>query len=455
MNRSISKLFDEYQELTSQARNPSEYLVLKHDQNEVPNLPVDPNLLFFNDKQMRARFFKILYIDQNTNTLSKEFSYNLLNFYLYFSLILILNLVLSIFLYQDSKISSNFFIYHIACTSFFLFIGYIFLLMLKKSLRAILLNRKFFMLFCLLMYVYLIFGSSQVFEGVSSDSMSLHLIPTLIEIFGLTYSYRRLVFDCYRCLVSTLIPILILFLVINLTYSNVSVYTTLTEFSCFTLFAVMQVIESHSVENRTIQLFYRMEKEEQGIKTNKKKSIKSKTNEESSTIESLENKCEFVIKEIKHAISVIIYRDVKDRLKSAQIELVKIKNKLSSIEYPTDISQVAYGLDEEDRAFIAENYLKNSTLRIRPSSRNNGPGTRIINIRADLDQSTLLQIEDYLTKLGSEWNINPFYIEEKTGKAFSVISIYVFKIANLSESLKISENYFSSFFEVLEKVTFK
>ena len=455
MNRSVSKLFDEYQELTSQARNPSEYLVLKHDQNEFPNLPVNPNLLFLSDKNMRARYFKILYIDPNTFSISKEFSYNLLNFYLYFSLIMIFNLVLSIFLFQDSKISSNFFIYHIVCTSFFLSFGYFFLLALQKSHRAILINRRFFTVFGFLMYVYLIFGSSQVFENISSDSMGSHLIPTLVEIFGLTYTYRRLLFDCYRCIGSTLIPVLILYLAINLIYSNVSVYTTLTEFCCFMLFAVLQVAESHSVENRTIQLFYRMEKEEQGVQDNNKKSFDSGCKEKNSTIESLENKCEYVITEIKHAISVIIFRDVKDRLKKARTELIKIKNKISSIEYPTDISQVANGLDEQDKAFIAENYLKNSTLRIRPSSRTTKPDTRVINLRTDLNQSTLQQIENYLTKLGSEWNINPFYIEERTGKTFSVISIYIFKIANLSETLKIPEDHFSSFFEVLEQVTLK
>lgn len=455
MNRSITKLFDEYQELTSQARNPSEYITLKHDQNEVPNLPVDSNLLYLTEKKMRKKYFEILYIDEKTKLISKEFSYGLLTYYLYISLIMLFNLILSICLYYSSDISSNFFMFQIILTSFFLLFGFTFLFVLNHSYKAILYNQPVFVVFNILIYLYLIVGSSQVFEGISSDSMSSHLIPTLAEIIGLTYAYRRLLFDSYRHLIFSIIPVLILFLILNLIYSSVSVYTTLTEFACFTLFGFLQIIEAHSVEHRTIQLFYRMEKEEFRSKNirNRSSELNVKSENNLTELESLENKCEFVIKEIKHAISVIIFREVKLRLKNAQAEVVKIKNKLGSLNFPAEINLAAEDLDDEDKAFIAQNYFKNSLLTFSNGGRQKVNGNRTVNIKSQFNKSALLIIEDYLCKLGSEWNINPFYIEEKTGKTFSVISSYIFKIAHLEDLLKIPEDLFSSFFESLERVT--
>lgn len=457
MNRSISKLFDEYQELTSQARNPSEYLILKHDQNEVPNLPVDSNLLYLLDKKMRNKYFETLYIDENTKSISKEFGYSLLNYYIYYSLIMVFNLILSVCLNYSSEISSNFFTFHIILTSFFLFFGYIYLLVLNKSSTAIMLNKPVFVIFNILVYLYLIVGSSQVFEGISSDSMKSHLIPTLVELIGLTYIYRRLLFDSYRHLILSLIPVLIIFLLLNIIYSTVSVYTTLTEFACFTLFSFMQIIEAHSVENRTIQLFYRMEKEECRSKNLKNRSseLNAKSENNLTMLETLENKCEFVIKEIKHAISVIIFREVKLRLKSAQAEVVKIKNKLGSLNFPADVELAHEDLDDEDKAFIVQNYGRNNLMSFSNFPRQKANGTKTVNIKAQFNKSVLVVIEDYLRKLGSEWNINPFYIEEKTGKTFSVISSYIFKIADLEDFLKIPEEFFSSFFESLERVIHK
>jgi hypothetical protein len=297
-----------------------------------------------------------------------------------------------------------------------------------------------------------------VFQGITGDDCRSHLFPTIVEIVGFTYSYRRVLFDSYRHLVFTLIPVLIILLVLLLTYSHDPFFTVLSEFAAVSLFVVSQIVEINIVENRTIQLFYRMEKEESGheinLKKNKGKEDYFESENKNSLAKSLEKKCDFVISELKYAASVIIFKDVKTRLKKAQSELLKIKSKIEKITSDTNFEIVTHDLDAEDKEFIAQNFLKVSTIG-RPNS--NKRKTRNLNSSSKLIQtlSILSGLHDYLSKLGKDWNLNIFYIQEKTSKTISVVSAYIFSQHVLERTLKVSEETFVSFFDLVESVSFK
>jgi hypothetical protein len=458
MNKSVSKVFEEYQELSSQAKHPSEYTVLKHDNNEVTGIPVEPNLLFFTNKDMQEKYFKTLYVDQSTRSISKEFSYNLITFYIFLTLMMLINLISSLFLFNFSEISKNFMIFHLVCTSTIIFLSYLLLFLLINFHKILKINRLLFCILGSVVFLYLILGSSQVFQGITGDDCRSHLFPTIVEIVGFTYSYRRVLFDSYRHLVFTLIPVLIILLVLLLTYSHDPFFTVLSEFAAVSLFVVSQIVEINIVENRTIQLFYRMEKEESGheinLKKNKGKEDYFESENKNSLAKSLEKKCDFVISELKYAASVIIFKDVKTRLKKAQSELLKIKSKIEKITSDTNFEIVTHDLDAEDKEFIAQNFLKVSTIG-RPNS--NKRKTRNLNSSSKLIQtlSILSGLHDYLSKLGKDWNLNIFYIQEKTSKTISVVSAYIFSQHVLERTLKVSEETFVSFFDLVESVSFK
>lgn len=454
MNRSVSKIFDEYRELSSQAKHPCEYTVLKHDTNEVTGIPIEPNLLFFKDEEMQNRYFKTLYIDQSTLSISKEFGYNLLTFYIYFTLMMVINLALSIALYRLSKISNNLFIFHIVCVSVLVFVFYCFLLLILKNRQFLKGNRICFCILNFIVYIYLMLGSSEIFKGLINEDYDTHLFPTLIEIIGFTYSFRRIVFDSYRHLVLTLIPMLIVLLAVSFIYRDCNFLSILGDFSAIALFVITQIVETNIVESRTIQLFYRMEKEETSHEVNLKKKTKLDQYEpenKNSLASSLEKKCDFVIKELKYASSVIIFRDVKSRLKIAQSEIVKIKNKIEKITSDTNFDIITHDLDEQDKEFIAQNFLKVSTIG-RPQSKHKHSRSGFQSNHAHIAHSLVSGVQDYLSKLGQDWNFSMFYIQEKTNKTISVISTYMFAEYSLDRTLKIPEETFVSFFDSVESV---
>lgn len=457
MNRSISKMYDEDQELSGQAKHPSEYSILKHDNNEIPFIPVDPNLLFFRDKTMQNRYFEILYIGQTTNTISKEFRYNLLSFFIYLTGFMLIALGVAISLFKDQKISINQLIFHLSCIFFILFYAYSLLFCILKSIRIVRINRVLFMLLGFLTYLYMIFGATEILSSFAEDDNNSGKIPMTAGIIGFTYSYRRILFDSYRHIVLTLIPILIIYLSINLIYSEIFTYSIIGEFAAIALFVITQIIETHVVENRTIQLFYRMEREQDTFSDDEthKPNNENENSYFHSVIELIINKCDFIMKEIKYATSVIIFKDVKNRLKNAQNEISVIRNKVSKLDYIETFEITSQDIDEDDREFISQNYLN-----VSPLPNKNSRLTKDANIESQntsfIFNSKLLtqEVVSYISKLGFEWNFNIFYVNEKTGRSISVLAVYLFKKLNIEEILCCSEQEFLNYFDNLEKVIF-
>lgn len=457
MHRTISKIFDEDQELSSQAKHPSEYTMLKHGANEIPYVPIEPNLLFFTDKLLQIRYFRVLYIDQNRNAISKEFGYNILSFYIYLTIFLLISLGVVISLFGSNKLSKDQLIFHVVYISIIFLYMYSILFALLKSIRFIYYNRIMYMILGIMTYLYMIFGTSFVLSGLIDDKKESNLIPMTAGMVGFTYYYRRILFDSYRHLVLTLIPILIIYLAINLVYNDTFPYCIIGEFAAIALFLITQIIESHSVENRTIQLFYRMEKEQESHFDDDiihKSADGNENNYFNSVTELIISKCDFIVKEIKYATSVIIFKDVKNRLKNAQIEMNYIRSRVTKLDYSENFDLSSQDIDEQDKEFISQNFLKKTSLAQRQAPMPKSINLETITSNVFSTRVLIQEIIDYIPKVGQEWNFNIFYIKEKTGRSISVIATYLFTKLNIEDFLFVSEQEFFNYFDSLEKVNY-
>ena len=402
--RSLSRLFRNEDELSSEAKHPSEYSMLKHESNELTLIPIDPNLLFFYDKASQLRYFKMLYINEATNSVSKEFANNILNFYIFITIYFLINLGVVILLYSNNTVSSNFFHFHLSSIIIILFLSYLILYCIYKFNKFIYKNRQFYILLGFIIYSYMIIGNSQVLSNICNDPQHTDLMPLSIGIIGFTYPYRRILFDSHRYIMFTIIPVLVLYLALNLIYSNHYIYSILGEFCVIGLFLVTQAIECHYVENRTIQLFYRMEKEiESFTDINAINDITNSQTDAGLYPSSMISKCEFIIKELKHISSRIIYKDIKDRLKIVQTEAKNIIGGLMKFNSTIKFDLPSSDIDEQDRQFISQNYLNASTTGIKLiSSKNTLPMDIRRGSHAAIPKSLLNEINDKMIKIGSE-----------------------------------------------------
>ena len=403
MQESDSKQFEEDHNFISQAKHPSEYSILKHDQNEVPVLPINPNLLFFKDKALQTRYHQVLYLKDDLLSLSKEFSYSLLTFYIFltFYLMIVLSVVLS--LSFSNQIVSSHLVFHLSMLGFITFYAYGLLFCIKKYAKVVYYNKTLFFILGNIVYLYMIIGNSQVLSGITNDKHETNKVPLTIGIIAFTYIYRRVLFDSYKHVLFTLLPALLVFLLLNLVYSNENLYSILGEFAVMGLSLFLSIIDSQNVENQTIQLFYRLEREKELSLFDYDLSKPNSISPRGASTESLVQKCDFIIKEIKYATSIIMYKDVKARLKNLQNELSVIKNFVGKIEKDEKFEIQAQDIDEQDKLFIYQNYLTFPILLQRFESTTNNY-TYITTIKLTSSFSTTLKNEtsEYLSKIGSE-----------------------------------------------------
>ena len=452
--RSISRIYDEDNELSSQAKYPSEYSVLKHELHEIPNVPIEPNLLSFSDAKMRLRYFKVLYVNPNTGAMSKEFYYNLLDFYIVTTLYLVIVLAVIILLYSNNEISEQLFYIYLGPALVLLFMAYAILFCLNKSKKAIYHSQSIFMVFGMILYLFMIIGNTQVLSGITSDTHGTDLIPFSIGIIVFTYSFRRILFDSYRYVALTLVPVLIIYLALNLIYSNQNSYSLLGEFAVIAVSLVTQIVESHKVESRTVQLFYRMEKEVEKYYDNED-TKKSKTNQDESHsfTDSILTKIDFIYKEIKAASSVIIFKDVKGRLKIVLTELLNLQMKLRNMDYSEKFEEGSKDIDEEDREFISQNYRSVITaIKTVPNRKASSPKHTNYSSKILTSKYFLTEISLELAKIGVDWNFNIFQIKEETGSCIPIIAMQIFSTSTISQSLLVPEEIYFSYFEKLEQV---
>ena len=255
----------------------------------------------------------------------------------------------------------------------------------------------------LFIYIYMIIGNSEVLSGIINEDKKATLMPLSIGIIGFTYPYRRILFDNHRYFLLTIIPVILLYLTLNLIFSSQNSYSTLGEFAVIGLFLTMQAVESHYVENRTIQLFYRMEKEVESYATVDCKSPGSgdKTTKDllSDTIIS---KCEFIVKELKYASSVIIFKDIKDRLKLAQAEAKNVIGQLLTFNSSVKLELPSQDIDEQDREFISQNYLSIPSPIRHNSTKMTTPVEFKIESHMFYTKGLLNDVNDKLLRIGQE-----------------------------------------------------
>lgn len=86
MNAGSNQIPDVYQNVFKQ-HHSSIYGILNHESFENTNLPINPNLLNFNNPILEQKFNLTLYCNRhNKHKLSNEFKNNLLVFYLFLTI---------------------------------------------------------------------------------------------------------------------------------------------------------------------------------------------------------------------------------------------------------------------------------------------------------------------------------------------------------------------------------
>ena len=169
---------------------------------------------------------------------------------------------------------------------------------------------------------------------------------------------RAVLHNGFLCILTVTSGLIAEYIIASLSTSNSYTISNFNEFFIIAIFVSLNAIDTQHKEYKMKKKFWINHRDDK----NNKLSLTLKTDEIGANFctetELLIQTCNKIKKTIKDACTVIIFKDVKDSLKLAQIELEQVKQRIGRAEYLNDVKIEQHELlDPEDKEFISQNFI--------------------------------------------------------------------------------------------------
>lgn len=455
MKNSTKRLSRENRDLYAQGRSSSIFWLLENDSEDKLNLPINSNTLQFHDKVTNQKFQNALYLDECKSTISKEFKQNLITFFVYLTSTLIFIIVSVSSLYEKDRISSATLIFNLIFCSIILLFSYIFLISLLRNKIQVTRSGNLITYLGLVFCTFATLSHPRLLPSLLHTEHYTNPIPFSLIICSFFYFYRLVQFDNFKATIILSTYTSVLFLVLQVSIQSSDLQDKLIEYFFLVLFLTLNSIESYKVNSRTALIFYRLYYED--IKNEQFEQTNSLANAEFvSGSELLIEKCDNVINEIRHTKKLIMFKDVRDRLKFSIKTLSSIKKNLGRSGINNEFINISdtAKIDEQDKQFIAQNFLSITKFYPEKSYTRNLTLKDLLKKRPrfSLSMQVLQDGSELLDKIGSSWNLSMFELSEKFGGPVAIIGKHFFYKWGISDLLNSDREIFFRFFENLEIV---
>lgn len=418
--------------LTTQGK-PAVYSIMKLEQQETPHLPVSPNSLDFSNSAISNRYREQLYMEGTG--LSKEFKLNLLTFYILQTASLLVYIVTYLVMYFSNEIAVDLLAFHVACVLCIWFVMFLALLMLKRPLWK-LWAQEVYIVIGLLLMTYYVAGDGRGLTGTATLNSPLAAVLTLLLL-------RQLLFDNFKSLMCVSTPMLVAWLPVNLPNSSNSLSLDVGDFLILVLTSVFILINSRSCDLRARHIFWRLDKETKSLfKTDFLEDIEDKP------LTEVEDWIQMVIKikdHVKTACKMIMFEEVKARLKSAigMLDRIKLKIARGFSTHTNHLLEQNSNLDDDDKTFISHFFMPSSVSLKRTVTLKSLPASRPVLFGLD-------KFEEVLATAGRDWRFDIWFIHDSVKKSLSILGVYLFNQWNFNETFAIPEVVTERFFSELE-----
>ena len=451
MNRSYSRIGDPDFNLYKDCKYSSHYKILNHESFEQNDLPYNPNTLFFKNNRLNMKLEKALKIDSFTKvSLSGEFKYNLIVFYIFVNIFILIFALFVILMYFSTDLAIEILRINLIALSILFVAGNFGLYLISKNRNFVLKSRTYFIFLIGGICTYLILTPQNMLEAFFSTSLPCAGLPNILTLGCMASIARLILFDNYFSFLLLSLYVCSLHLSTHLAFSTNSVYSTLCEFSILVLFFGLNVVDSQLVDIKTRQLFWRIYQEQESSKNITKSNDLIRKNSKIS----LHERCQLVKSELKHVASTIMYKDLKDSIKKALANLDFIQKNLDATEENMFEIDRDSEMDEDDKQFIFQNYAKRDEVKM---TRRDAKSMTIMDVPQKYFEFTFSpygvnELESAFNTLGKNWTFDIWFVHNVTNHSVYIMGKYLFQKYNLSEFLKITEEMQDNFFLSLESL---
>lgn len=434
---------------------PSIYALLNHDTSDIERLPISSTLLTFKDQNIEEKYLNCLFYNTNKSP-SREFKINLAVFSVVYTLYLISTSVYTVFHYINKTIPAPVMILKLILLGFCSSIVYILAYLLLKSSFFYKYSIKIITIFGCLLLTHLVITDFRVLSMLAGTKVDLNS-HSIFLIVLFSFLLKNLVFDTFRsvlCWACWTVPVFTGAVV----RTHESLSTSLYEIFLLTLVLCIILLNTYRYEHTNRDIFWKSE-----LKVNLCESVDSNENFEinseeliNTEVEILLQICERIKKGVKLVSSMIIYKDIKAKLKVASSEIDSLKRRIAGEVFRSSVKLDQNHLDDQDKAFITQMFMQVSlktctTIKKFPTIKDIQPRVPILNL-SHFQSDDILQV---LSSVGEDWNFDIWFIHQASGHSIYLISKYVFHKWSLCEEFHIDPATFDCFFQLLEKVIFK
>lgn len=434
--------------------NNSIYGILAHDKHESTDLPLNKNLLSYTEKNLDTKLTRSLFAHPESATISSGFKYSLILFSIFHFAYLAVTISIISMLYTLGKMPKIIYMTQITVLIVILITSVLIFYSFIKNRKMLMHSRIMLTGLGIIIVFYLIFTDNRILSSILKKPPLEEGQQNIIMLGIYIVSFRYILMDSFKCLLLLILIAINLTLILFLAFSSISGLSLLSDFFILLAFLIIQAFDTYQMDFRIKQLFWKSEKElhdmeEYDIEENGDINVISSISTE---VEVLIKCCDKIKKDIKSAYDVIMYKDVKSKLKVAQIELERVKRRLAHGTI-MDVVRLEHhpGISEEDKTFIYENFTDFNRSQVKRKSRYSDSRVTVSSgIKGEFDE-----FEDLLEGIGNYWNLDIWFIHQTTCGSLYFAANYIINKWNLFTSLNISMHTSDSFFMTLESVMYK
>lgn len=426
------------------------YTMMDHEHHENANLPVNLNLLTYNDKALTRKLTQSLFTAPYTHSASPEFKSNIILFSIFQISFLVVSIIVTSLEYAANQKSRKVFMLKITLLAVLSCCTFLALTAMAKSSKFLLKSREVLSWLSIAMVIYMSICDERVLSGMIGQDFSSSGQYTITIIGLYIAAVRHALMDSFKNLAILSGVALASALATTLAFSAVPLTSGLSDFFILLAFLVIVLMDTYQNDLRIKQLFWRKEKEkEYSAGTEDLEHEDNLLNNIKTEIEIIIQSFDKIKKNLKNVCAVIMYKDVKNKLKLAINEIDRVKRRLAHGTF-TNVFKLEHhpGISENDKLFIVENFADPNHTALKRCSKIKQ--SRLTESPLWSNQGT--EIEVLLGGIGNMWNFDIWFVYQTTGYSVYLAAKYMMKKWLLAETLNIEYSVSENYFLTLEKV---
>lgn len=448
-------IFKDKPQMVIRQPTPSIYALLNHNTSEIEKLPVTSNLLMFKDPNLNEKYFEAVFLNIDKHRVPcDEFKVNLGIFSVFYTFYFISTVIFTIMLYTNHSLPIRFMLLKLILIGFNSTLMYISIYLLFRSSFIYRHALKVITLMGCYLILHLTITDSRILSTLTRTSVYVPDQSTFL-LTAFIFLLKKLTFCTFRTTLALVIFASSIF-TCGLLYWNQDALNTLYELILFVVILILICVNTYRYEHISKDIFWKSELKLRSIDTIEDGDIIDNNSEEiiNTEVEILLQICERIKKGVKLVSSMIIYKDIKAKLKVASIDLDSLKRRIAGEVFRSSVRlENTHNIDDQDRAFISQMFMQislknNSTLRKFQTIKD----LTYTQPRLSFSQNWSSDLNSILKAVGEDWNFDIWLIHQTTSHSIFIISQYVFHKWSLCEEFSIDLETFDRFFQLLEKV---